>query len=63
MTEELKRELVVNSLDIAVKEIMKNHMYILDGQTYFPSEDGVISLRFICLVSIVSMDRWAVHMR
>ena len=36
--EEMKSGLVKKVLEISVREIMKNHMYIFDGQDYLLSE-------------------------
>ena len=61
--EEQKRELMGKVLEICIREIMGNHMYIFYGQAYLQTEGGVIGLRLTGLVARVVMDRWAGKMK
>ena len=63
ITEKQRCELVGKVLEICIREIMKNHMYIFEGQAYLQSEGGVIALRLTGLVARVVMDMWAGKMR
>ena len=58
ITEEVKSELVGEVLVICVREIMKNHVYIFNGQAYLQNEGGAIGLRLKGLVAKVVMDGW-----
>ena len=63
INEEDKAKLVGKVIEIAIREIMGNHMYSFDGQTYLQTEGGAIGLRLTGLVARVVMDHWAVLMR
>ena len=58
-----KSELMGKVLEICIREIMGNHMYIFDGQAYLQTEGGAIGLRLTGLVARVIMDRWAGKMK
>jgi hypothetical protein len=58
-----KSELMGKVLEICVREIMGNHMFIFDGQVYLQTEGGAIGLRLTWLVARVIMDRWEGKMK
>ena len=63
ITEKQKSELMGKVLEICVREIMGNHVYMFDGQAYLQTEGGAIGLRLTGLVARVVMDRWAGKMK
>ena len=63
ITEVQKSELMGKVLEICVREIMGNHMYIFDGQAGQDGQGSVIGLRLTGLVARVIMDRWAGKMK
>ena len=44
-------------MEISVIDIMKNHMFIFDGQAYLQTKGGAIGLRLTGIVATVVMDR------
>ena len=57
VTDKQKAELMGKVLEICIREIMKNHIFIFDGQAYLQTEGGVIGLRLTGIVARVVMDR------
>jgi hypothetical protein len=63
ISNEDKSNLVGNVIEITVRDIMGNHVYMFDGQGYLQTKGGAIGLRFTGLVAREVMDHWAVLMR
>ena len=57
VTDKQKAELMGKVLEISVREIMKNHMFIFDGQAYLQTKGGAIGSILTGIVTRVVRDR------
>ena len=59
---DIEKRILAKTLEIGVKQIMKNHLYQFNGITYRQGKGGAIGLRLTGTVARIIMDRWAIRM-